>query len=94
MIAMKMSESGRVVIPIEIRRALGLGDGDSVVRELRDGEARVTSSQAQLRQAQPLISAVNLAAAAQAVALTADRPWLALAPHLGLDIRSIRPDAH
>lgn len=26
--------------------------------------------------------------------LTADRPWLGLAPSLGLDIRSIRPDAH
>lgn len=29
-----------------------------------------------------------------AVVLTADRPWLALAPELGLDIRSIRPEAH
>lgn len=29
-----------------------------------------------------------------AVVLTADRPWLALAGALKLDIRSIRPDAH
>lgn len=36
-------------------------------------------------------------AAAQRLAapvLTADRPWLALAEPLGLDIRCIRPDAH
>jgi len=29
-----------------------------------------------------------------ATVLTADRPWLLLAPDLGLDIRSIRPDVH
>lgn len=35
-----------------------------------------------------------LAIARQAVVLTADRPWLALAEPLGLNICSIRPDAH
>ena len=30
----------------------------------------------------------------KAVVLTADRPWLAMAQPLGLDIRCIRPDAH
>lgn len=35
-----------------------------------------------------------LAAATQATVLTADRPWLALAADLALDIRSIRPAPH
>lgn len=35
-----------------------------------------------------------LAASARATVLTADRPWLALADVLGLDIRSIRPESH
>jgi ribonuclease VapC len=30
----------------------------------------------------------------KATVLTADRPWLAVAELLGIDIRSIRPDAH
>lgn len=30
----------------------------------------------------------------KAVVLTADRPWLAMAQPLGLDIRCIRPDSH
>jgi PIN domain nuclease of toxin-antitoxin system len=30
----------------------------------------------------------------KAVVLTADRPWLAMAQPLGLDIRCIRPEAH
>lgn len=35
-----------------------------------------------------------LAQRMQAPVYTADRPWLALAEPLGLDIRCIRPDAH
>lgn len=35
-----------------------------------------------------------LAVSRQAVVLTADRPWLALAESLALDIRGIRPEAH
>jgi AbrB family looped-hinge helix DNA binding protein len=54
MFQMKMSESGRVVIPIEIRQALGLKEGDMVLFEQLDGEARITTRQAQLRRAQEL----------------------------------------
>lgn len=55
MYAMKMSEGGRVVVPVEVRRALGLQEGDTVMIELADGEARLYSRREQLRRAQALI---------------------------------------
>lgn len=54
MTPMKMSEGGRVVVPVEIRQALGLKEGDSVLWELVDGEARMTTREARLRRAQAL----------------------------------------
>ena len=41
MLAMKMSEGGRVVVPAEIRKALGLEEAEVVLWELKDGEARL-----------------------------------------------------
>lgn len=55
MYAMKMSDGGRVVVPAEIRKALGLKDGDTVLWELVDGEARLTTKRERLRRAQALI---------------------------------------
>ena len=55
MISMKMSEGGRVVIPVEIRRELGLKDGDTVMWELGDGEARLTTKAARIKRAQALV---------------------------------------
>lgn len=55
MFAMKMSEGGRVVVPAEVRRALNLQEGDTVLIELVDGEARLYSRREQLRRAQALV---------------------------------------
>lgn len=55
MIQMKMSEGGRVVIPAEIRQSLGLKEGDVVLFELLDGEARITTRSQKRRQAQALV---------------------------------------
>lgn len=55
MISTKMSEGGRVVIPVEIRRALGLSDGDTVLWELHGVVAHITTRQAQLREAQAMV---------------------------------------
>ena len=55
MISMKLSEGGRVVIPLEIRRKLGLKDGDTVLWEMADGEARLTTRAARIRRAQALV---------------------------------------
>ena len=54
-----MSEGGRVVIPVEIRRELALNDGDTVLWEMRDGLAVVTTRDQQLRQIQAQIKAVG-----------------------------------
>ena len=55
MISMKMSEGGRVVIPAEIRQSIGIKEGDTVLWELRDGEAVITTRLAQLRKAQSMV---------------------------------------
>jgi AbrB family looped-hinge helix DNA binding protein len=55
MLQMKMSDGGRVVIPVEIRQALDLKEGDAVLWELRDGEARITTRAQRIRQAQALV---------------------------------------
>lgn len=60
MIRMKMSDGGRVVIPVEIRRALEIKDGDTVVWELRDGVATLTTRLAQLRKAQEMVKSLGL----------------------------------
>lgn len=54
-ISMKMSEGGRVVIPAEIRQAMGLKEGDTVLWELRDGKALLTTRATQLREAQAMV---------------------------------------
>jgi AbrB family looped-hinge helix DNA binding protein len=56
MLAVKLSEGGRVVVPAKIRKALGLKEGDRVLWELGDGEARVTTRREQLHRAQAMIS--------------------------------------
>lgn len=55
MISMKMSEGGRVVIPSEIRQAMDIKEGDTVLWELRDGKAMLTTRMAQLREAQAMV---------------------------------------
>ncbi len=55
MYSMKMSEGGRVVVPAEIRKALGLKEGDTVLWEMIDGEARMTTKLQRMRKAQELV---------------------------------------
>lgn len=55
MIPMKMSEGGRVVIPVEIRRQLGLKEGDTVLWDIQDGEVRLTTRAANIKRAQALV---------------------------------------
>ena len=55
MIQMKVSDGGRVVIPVEIRQSMGLKEGDTVLWELRGGEAVLTTRLAQMREAQAMV---------------------------------------
>ncbi len=51
----KIAEGGRLVIPAEFRRQLGLQAGDSVVMDIADGELRVRSLAAVIERAQALV---------------------------------------
>jgi AbrB family looped-hinge helix DNA binding protein len=50
-----MGKGGRVVIPAEYRRVLGLKPGDELVLVLGDGEVRLLTAQGAVRQAQALV---------------------------------------
>ena len=73
MIAMKMSDGGRVVIPAEIRSSMGLKEGDTVLWELRGGEAVLTTRLVQMREAQTMVRQYVPAVASLVDELTADR---------------------
>jgi len=51
----RITEGGRVVIPAEFRRELGLNPGDSVVIDIADGELRIRSLRAAVQRAQALV---------------------------------------
>ena len=55
MIQMKVSDGGRVVIPVEIRQLMAIKEGDTVLWELKDGVATLTTRLAQLKQAQAIV---------------------------------------
>ena len=51
----RIDQNGRVLIPAEARRALGLRPGDAVVIQVEDGEARIFSLDEAIRRAQELV---------------------------------------
>lgn len=51
----KITEGGRVLIPVEYRRALNLEIGDEVVCLLDEGEIRIIPRQEAFRRAQNII---------------------------------------
>ncbi len=50
----KISEGGRIVIPVEYRQALGLHVGDEVILRLDNGEVRITTPRQAIKHAQDL----------------------------------------
>ena len=52
---LKIGPGGRVVIPAEIRLALGVAEGDLLLASFEDGELRLTSVAASLARAQALV---------------------------------------
>jgi len=52
----KVDSGGRIVLPLECCRALGIEPGDEVVLVLREGEVRVLTRDLALRKAQDLLS--------------------------------------
>ena len=54
--ATKVDRHGRIVIPAEYRRALGLREGDPVMVQLDDGELRVLTRAQAIRRAQEILA--------------------------------------
>jgi len=55
-IKVRIAEGGRVVIPAEHRKALGLHAGDEIIFSLDDDQLRVYTIDAAIRRAQDLVS--------------------------------------
>ncbi|MBE9216000.1 AbrB/MazE/SpoVT family DNA-binding domain-containing protein [Plectonema cf. radiosum LEGE 06105] len=51
----KISEGGRVVIPSEYRKQLGLEVGDEVIIQLVDGEMRIFTLEQAVKRAQEIV---------------------------------------
>ncbi len=51
----RLDRGGRVVIPAEYRRALGLSPGEEVILRLEDGEIRLLSLTQAIRRAQAIV---------------------------------------
>ena len=51
----KLGEGGRVVIPAEYRKSLGLKPGDEIILILEDGELRLLTPQRAVQRAQALV---------------------------------------
>ncbi len=49
---MKLNENGRVVIPSEMRSALGIRAGDELVMRIEDDELRITTLERRVERAQ------------------------------------------
>ncbi len=51
----KLAEGGRIVIPAEYRKALGLHVGDEVILRLEEGEVRLLTPRQAIRRAQAVV---------------------------------------
>lgn len=51
----RVTEGGRVVIPAEVRRQLGVSTGDEVILDVTDGEVRIRSVRGAIARAQALV---------------------------------------
>lgn len=51
----KMVSGGRIQIPADVRRELGMADGDPIVMEVVDDELRIRSYRASIKRIQELL---------------------------------------
>ena len=51
----KMTEGGRLLVPVELRRTLGIQPGSDVVLDLADGELRVRALDKAVSRAQAIV---------------------------------------
>ena len=55
---LKIGPGGRVVIPANMREAMGVSEGDTLLATLVDGELRLLSTGAAVKRAQAIVAAV------------------------------------
>ena len=71
---LKIGPGGRVVIPVEMRQAMGVAEGDTLLATLIDGELRLLSTKGAIRRAQAMVRAAIPAGGGSVVdELLADR---------------------
>lgn len=51
----KVNDNGRIVIPADFRKELGIEPGDEVIMRLENGEIHVTTVEQAVRRAQQLL---------------------------------------
>ena len=51
----KVNDNGRIVIPADFRKELGIEPGDEVIMRLENGEIHVTTVEEAVRRAQQLL---------------------------------------
>lgn len=51
----KLGVNGRIVIPVEYRKALGIAEGDELLISLVDGELRLGTREASIARAQAIV---------------------------------------
>lgn len=56
---MKLNENGRVVIPSEMRSALGIEPGDELVMRIEDDELRITTLKRRIERAQNQVAGLR-----------------------------------
>jgi AbrB family looped-hinge helix DNA binding protein len=56
-VRMKINDNGRVVIPSEMRSALGIEPGDELVMRVEDDELRITTLKRRIERAQKHVRA-------------------------------------
>jgi AbrB family looped-hinge helix DNA binding protein len=69
----QVGEKGRIVIPAEIREAMGIRVGDSVELRFEDYELRVSTRRARIRRAQERIRRLIPPAVSLSEELSAER---------------------
>ena len=52
---LRIGKNGRIVIPMEFRRAVGIGPEDDLMLRIEEGELRISTRRQQLRKAQEIV---------------------------------------